>query len=196
MELLRELKSLLAFNSMMRHSFFKRIVSIMLIIVALASTCSCSTSDADATAVSTPSYYQYLGDEAYDSSISAFVCESIEGEEEQGIIYREVTDLNGIVTLQDIKICLYFYTSLASDVHGVTAGVEDLAQYLDGQVIFIAIDAVTERDISTAYEIEALPEFVLISEGVRVSTFEGMNFASWTTTDVANWLESNGVVMN
>ena len=95
MELLRELKSLLAFNSMMRHSFFKRIVSIMLIIVALASTCSCSTSDADATAVSTPSYYQYLGDEAYDSSISAFVCESIEGEEEKGIIYREVTDLNG-----------------------------------------------------------------------------------------------------
>jgi len=170
----------------------KRVFALALSMCMLMSFSGCKQETASQN--TQPQYYDYLGNIAYDSSISALVCETIEGEEEAGLVYRAVNDLNGIVSLTDATVCLYFYTSLETDTYGVNAGVEDLAEQLDGKVLFVAIDAVANRDISTSYELEALPEFVLIRNGARVSTFEGMNYSSWTMMDVALWLEDNGVV--
>lgn len=147
---------------------------------------SCSSKQADT------SWMQYLGDYSYDAPITAMVYEPVEGEDDYGIQYREVKDLGGLVGQSEIAVCLYFYSSLDSDVYAVTAGVEDMAQGLTDRVLFISIDAVEMRDISSAYQIEAIPEFVLINNGARISTFEGMNYDYWTIDDVVFWLDNNG----
>ncbi len=142
-----------------------------------------------------PSYYKYLGEYAYDASISALVVEPMQGEDTSGVQYRTVDDLNGIVTQTDVPVCLYFYTSLAQNDYGITAGVENLAEYYDGECLFVSIDGVDEKDITSAYGIEALPDFVLIIDGARISTFDGLNYSSdgWTMDDVNEWLSTNGI---
>lgn len=135
-----------------------------------------------------------LGDYDYDASIVALVYEQVPGEEEgfKGILYRDVLDLNGLTLQTEQAVCFYFYSSGNTGTLGVTAGVEDLAQTLSGRVVFVAIDAFEEADLSSAYEVEAYPEFILIKDGARVSTFNGMNYDSWDMNDVANWMSANG----
>lgn len=135
----------------------------------------------------------FLGDYSYDSPIIAMVIEQMEGEVFYGVQYREVLDLNGIVTQNKIPVCLYFYTTLSNDCSSVTAWVEDMAQAYNGQVLFVSIDAMECQDIVSAYQIEYLPEFVLISGGARISTFEGYNYDAWTVSDVMYWLSENGI---
>lgn len=135
----------------------------------------------------------FLGDYSYDSPIIAMVIEQMEGEAFYGVQYREVLDLNGIVTQNDIPVCLYFYTTLSNDCSSVTAWVEDMAQAYDGKVLFVSVNAMECQDIVSAYQIEYLPEFVLISNGARISTFEGYNYEAWTASDVMYWLSENGI---
>jgi len=139
-------------------------------------------------------YYEYLGQIDYSSSVSAFVWEQVEGEDDgfYGIQYRAVTDFNGITSQDEIAVCLYFYTTVVSGTESLTAGVEDLAQTLAGRVMFIAIDAMSESSICSAYSVEGYPAFILIDKGARVSTFNGYEYESWTVKDVADWLTDNG----
>lgn len=140
--------------------------------------------------------YGLLGPIDYEASIIGMSYENIEGEEDKGIVYRQVVDINAITTQSDIAVVFYFYTSQSSDVYGITAGVEDLAQGLDGQVLFVAINALVEHDLVSGYGIEALPEFVLIKNGARISTFNGFQYEYWSIDDVTNWLYDNGYVVN
>ena len=140
-------------------------------------------------------YLQQIIDfgERRDEPIIAMVIEQMEGEAFYGVQYREVLDLNGIVTQNDIPVCLYFYTTLSNDCSSVTAWVEDMAQAYDGKVLFVSVNAMECQDIVSAYQIEYLPEFVLISNGARISTFEGYNYEAWTASDVMYWLSENGI---
>ena len=67
-----------------------------------------------------------------------------------------------------------------------------LAQTLVGQVLFIAVDGVGADAISTAYEVGGYPEFILLADNVRVSTFSGFDFEQWSIDDVTAWIEDNG----
>jgi len=135
-----------------------------------------------------------LGGIDYSSSMAALVYEQIAGEEEgfYGIQYHEVTDISGLGTQTEIPVVLYFYSSSASGSLSLTAGVEDLAQTLSGQVLFVSIDGVEADAVSTAYQVAGYPEFILIKDGARVATFEGYNYEYWDIDDITWWLEDYG----
>ncbi|MCQ2515404.1 MAG: thioredoxin [Saccharofermentans sp.] len=135
-----------------------------------------------------------IGGIDYSSSMSALMYEQIAGEEEgfYGIQYHEVIDINGITAQTDIPVVLYFYSSSATGSQSLTAGVEDLAQTLSGQVLFVSIDGVEADEVSTAYQLAGYPEFILIRDGARVATFEGYNYEYWDINDVTWWLEDYG----
>ena len=141
-----------------------------------------------------PDYYRYLGDIEYTTSAAALVWEQVDGENEgvYGIQYREITDFNGITSQSEIPVCLYFYSSSARGSQNLTAGVEDLAQTLVGRVLFIAIDGVEADGISTAYQVGGYPEFILLANNARVSTFSGFDYEQWNIDDVTAWISDNG----
>ena len=139
-------------------------------------------------------YYQYLGNIDYSTDAAALVWEQVDGEDSgvYGIQYREILDFNGITSQHEIPVCLFFYSSSARGSQNLAAGVEDLAQTLAGRVLFIAIDGVEADAISTAYEVGAYPEFILINEGARISTFSGFDLEEWSIDDVSSWMTDNG----
>ena len=153
--------------------------------------CSCNSASNTAAGKA----YKYLGDVDYSSTVSALVCEQIQGEEDggNGIVYRVVSDIDGLTHQTDIAVCLYFYDYMATgEVVNITAGVEDLAQALSDRVIFVAVDGIAESELGSRYGVEDYPEFVLLSPGQPDTKFEGMQYDSWNISDVAAWLEANG----
>ncbi|SEW23175.1 Thioredoxin [Ruminococcaceae bacterium KH2T8] len=168
----------------------KILISILLTIAIAFNVAGCSKEKAPST-----DYRDYLGKVDYSAPVCALVYEQIPGEEEgfYGIQYKEVTDPEGMLTYSTgTTMCLYFYNSLQSDSEGVTAGVEDLAQTLDGQIVFIAVDGIFEELIGATYAVEAYPEFVLLRPGMAPEKFEGHLKEEWTMDDVAQWIESFG----
>ena len=161
--------------------------------------CGRQTSEASAlvsvlTADGSPAYYEYLGDIDYAASTAALVWEQVDGEDEgiYGIQYREVIDFNSITSQSEIPVCLYFYSSSARGSQNLSAGVEDLAQTLVGKVLFIAVDGVEADAVSTAYQVGGYPEFILLNDNARISTFSGIEYGEWNIDDVTAWIADNG----
>ena len=176
----------------MRSKACRLIAGTLLMASLMLSLCSCSRA-ADTSIYGRCS--KYLGEADYTASLTAMTYEQIPDEEAGyfGILYREVTDIDGLLAQGQVPVCLYFYNSMASsDTIGITAGVEDLAQVLSDQVLFIAVDGMVETGLSGTYSVEAYPEFVLIPPGGTPVKFEGFNYDTWDASDVASWLESNG----
>lgn len=181
----------------------KRAVSVLCSAALLFTMAGCSN-DSEASgavpsaSVSVPEgasdYYEYLGNIDYSSDAAALVWEQVDGEDEGvfGIQYRDVIDFNGITSQSEIPVVLFFYSSYADGSQNLMAGVEDLAQTLVGQVLFIAVDGVEADAISTAYEVGGYPEFILLADNVRVSTFSGFDYEQWSIDDVTAWIEDNG----
>ena len=140
-----------------------------------------------------PSYTKYIGEISYDASIYVMCMEKIEDEEEPGIVYREVTDFNNVTNTADKPVLLYFFSSNSIDSAGVTAGVEDIAQKLDGKILVIGIDIMQHRDIVTRYNIMAVPDFAILDHGALRSGFNSINYDYWTATDVYNWIIDQGI---
>jgi len=172
----------------------KAFLSILLIAAILSGITGCKADQSDASVPQNGDVNDYIGGVDYSSTVSALVYEQIPGEEDgfYGIEYHEVTDIQGLLGNQTMPVCMYFYYSLSSDTDGMTAGVEDLAQTMDGQVLFIAVDGATEDDLSSAYEVEAFPEFVLIVPGRMHVNFGSKNYDSMSIDDVTGWLANYG----
>ena len=125
---------------------------------------------------------------------------SCKGKEEEktyrdflGVIYRKVLDFNNVISRCDIPVCLYFFSSTKTDSAGVTAGVEDIAQLLDGRLLVVGIDILQNRDIVGKYDVTMVPDFVLVEQNVQKAAFGSEGYDYWTTTDVYNWLVEQGV---
>ena len=172
-----------------KKKLYRHPVVLLLTIVMAALMGACSSS-AEETEVS--GYQSYLGNEVYDSDVYAMCIEKIDGEEEPGVIYREVTDLE-ILKTSDIPVMIYFFSSASTDKAGITAGVEDIAQRLDGRVLVIGINVMTHRDVAQEYEAAYVPEFVLIRKGEVADRFNSIEHDYWTSMDVYNWLVLNKV---
>ncbi|MCR5805084.1 MAG: thioredoxin family protein [Clostridia bacterium] len=165
----------------------KTITAVIFAILLVAMTAVSCKKDSDA------SYKKYIGEISYDASIYAMSMEKIEDEEEPGIVYREVNDFNNVINTADKPILLYFYSSNSIDSAGVTAGVEDIAQKLDGKLLVIGIDIMQHRDIVTRYNIMAVPDFAIVDHAALKSGFNSINYDYWTTTDVYNWIIEQGI---
>lgn len=138
-------------------------------------------------------YTDYLGEEAYDSDQIAMVFDYIEDEEEPGIIYKDITDVNGLLHQTEIPVCVFFYSSNSTDRYGVFAGVEEIAERLNGRVLIVGIDIMTHRELVDEYGLVAVPDFVLIKNGTVASNFRAADYEYWTMTDVYNWLILNRI---
>ena len=164
-----------------------RITALLLPVSLLFCFASCKKEE------TTKSYTECLGKYSYDCPVCAMVYEPVAGEDgAYGIQYREVTDVDALIAQQEMPLLLYFYSSTATDHSGITAGVEDLAQTLDGQILVVAVDSMQQRDIVTYYAVEAIPEFVISSGGNKVAAFEGQNRGTWGINDVVSWISENG----
>ncbi len=176
----------------MRSKAYRLKAAALIMVFVVLSFCSCSRVT-DTSIKGRCS--KYLGDLDYSASITALTYEQIPEEEEGyfGILYRDVTDIDGLLGQDQVPICLYFYNSMASsDTIGITAGVEDLAQIFSDQLLFVAVDGMVEDGLSGRYTVEAYPEFVLVIPGGAPVKFEGFNYDTWDANDVAAWLEGNG----
>ena len=182
----------------------KKLAASILCTLILASGFTACSGTTDETGVQTPpsvsvpsgapAYYDYLGNIDYSSDAAALVWEQVDGEDEgvYGIQYRDVIDFNGITSQSEIPVCLFFYSSYADGSQNLMAGVEDLAQTLVGKVLFIAVDGVEADAISTAYEVGGYPEFILLADNVRISTFSGLDYTEWNIDDVTAGITDNG----
>ncbi|MBO4928539.1 MAG: hypothetical protein J5379_09870 [Clostridiales bacterium] len=133
-------------------------------------------------------YHKYLGDYYYDCSISAMVFETPEGEEEPGVLYRQVLDLEALTKSCPIPVCFFFYSGMQADVYGLFACMEQIAEQYHDKVLIVAIDALAEKELSAAYKIEALPEAIIIKENTQKARFDGTNREEWTAQDLASWV--------
>ena len=55
------------------------------------------------------------------------------------------------------------------------------------------LDAMEYRALLEKYDINAVPEFVLIKSGQKDQVFESSTYDYWTINDVVLWLQSNGI---
>ena len=140
----------------------------------------------------------YLGDYSYSDPAVCMVYERVEDEIDDdgnplyGIQYRKVTDLDGLKA-SGITLLIYFYSSMDNGSAMVTASVEDMALSYNGKLTVLMLDAMEYKDLMDKYEIEAVPEFVLIKKGQADKVFGGMSREYWTVNDVLSWLQENGI---
>ena len=140
----------------------------------------------------------YLGDYSYSDPAVCMVYERVEDETDDdgnplyGIQYRKVTDLDGLKA-SGITLLIYFYSSMDNGSAMVTASVEDIALSYNGKLTLLMLDAMEYKDLMDKYEIEAVPEFVLIRKGQADKVFGGMSREYWTVNDVLSWLQENGI---
>ncbi|MBR5057253.1 MAG: hypothetical protein IKX04_01665 [Clostridiales bacterium] len=133
-------------------------------------------------------YHKYLGDYYYDCSISAMVFEIPDGEEEPGVLYRQVTDLDALTKTCPIPVVFFFYSGMHADIYGLFACMEQVAEEYHDKVLIVPIDALAEKELTEAYEIEALPEAIVIKENMQKARFKGKERGEWTAQDLANWI--------
>ena len=141
---------------------------------------------------------EYLGDYSYSDTAVCMVYEPIEGEIDEdgnqlyGIQYRKITDFEGLKA-SGYTLLIYFYSSMDNRSAAVTAAVEDIAASYNGKLTVLMLDAMEYKDLMGKYEIEAVPEFVLIRKGQADKVFGGSSREYWTVGDVLSWLQENGI---
>ena len=171
-----------------------RYLSILLAsVISLAFLCSCSKAQNNTDVLS-----DYLGDYSYSDPAVCMVYEPVEDEFDDngkpfyGIQYREIKDLDGLLVSGN-TLLLYFYSSMDSRSGVMTASVEDIAQVYDGKLHVLMLDGMEYRKMLEKYDINAVPEFVLIRPGQQDRVFGSSSYDYWTIYDVVSWLQSNGI---
>lgn len=134
----------------------------------------------------------YLGDYSYDSPMSAMVYEDLDGEGE-GIQYREVTDYEKMIAYSPVPVCMYFYSSQIAD-GGATAFVEQMAEDYHGRILFVSADADQEKDLADHFEVNAVPDFVILNNGSLIAHFGSTNGQTWTNEDLEKWILGNAKI--
>ncbi|MBR5426016.1 MAG: hypothetical protein K6E26_08610 [Clostridiales bacterium] len=170
----------------------KELVKSLACLVLIASMpgffCACKKSKKSS---SSEDYKKYLGDYYYDCSISAMVFEVPEEETEPGVLYRQVTDLTELAKNCPMSVCFFFYSSMRADTYGMFACMEQVTEQYHDKVLIVAIDALSEKELAAAYNVEALPEAIIIKDNMQKSRFDGQSREEgWTAQDLADWVVS------
>lgn len=174
----------------MRNSAFRAVrdavVWVTMLVLVLSSS-SCATKTPAQT-----DYRGFLGEYAYNASITAMVYEDFEGEG-YGITYRAVTDFNGYITGAPLPVLLYFYSFLRSDAAGTIAEIEQIAEDYNDRVLIVTVDVTTESTIASHYRVETIPEFIVLRGGKVEARFDGTSRVEWSQEELRQWvIESIG----
>jgi len=132
-------------------------------------------------------YRSYLGDYAYDASLTAMVYEDFEGEG-FGILYRRVTDFTGYVTNAPLPVLVYFYTSMHDDYAGTTAEVEQIAEDYNTRLLVMVVNVFSENTIAEHYQVQTVPEFVILKDGKVDRRFDSTTRGSWSQDELRQWV--------
>ena len=169
----------------------KILTLITAVLVPFVFFCGCTKEDKS-------SLNNYLGDYSYSAPAVCMVFEPVEGETDPngnpiyGVQYREIKDYDGLVASGN-TLLIYFYSSMDNRSAVVTAAMEDLSAAYREKMSIILLDALVYRDLMGKYEIEAVPEFVLIKPGQADKKFDCTAGDYWTIDDVVLWLAENGI---
>ena len=173
----------------------KRAFSLILaLIVCTVFFSACSTEEKMSSGLS-----EYLGDYSYSDPAVCMVYEPVEGELDDdgsqlyGIQYRKITDLDGLL-VSGSTFLIYFYSSMEYSSADITAVVEEMAYEYNGKLTILMLDSLENKNLMNKYEIEAVPDFVLIRSGKTDEKFGTTSYESWTIGDVISWLQEKGVV--
>lgn len=135
----------------------------------------------------------YLGDYSYDAPLTAMVYENFEGEG-MGIVYREVVDYDKLIGYAKVPVVLYFYSPIQQDGGEATAIVEQLAENYHDRLLIVSIDTMQSPEKASHFDIEAVPDFVILSKGTLLDSFHNFDGKAWTESDLETWiLEVSGV---
>jgi hypothetical protein len=135
----------------------------------------------------------YLGEYSYDAPITAMIYENFEGEG-MGIVYREVTDYDQLIGYSKLPIVLYFYSSIREDGGEATAMVEQIAEDNHDRILVVSIDTMQAPDLTSHFDIEAVPDFVILNRGSLIDSFHNFDGQAWTESDLETWiLEASSV---
>lgn len=129
----------------------------------------------------------YLGEYAYDASITAMVYEDFEGEG-YGIVYREITDFTGYVTKAPLPVLICFYTSMHADYAGTTAELEQIAEDYHSELLVMTVNVFQEGTIASHYRIETVPEFILFRDGAEQLRFGSADRGAWSQDEFRQWV--------
>ena len=69
-----------------------------------------------------------------------------------------------------------------------------MAYEYNGKLTILMLDSLENKNLMDKYEIEAVPDFVLIRSGKTDEKFGTTSYESWTIGDVISWLQEKGVV--
>ena len=163
------------------------IAAVLLFVLLLQGGCAKTASAADSV---DPSLY--LGDYSYDAPMTAMVYEDLDGEGE-GILYREVTDYEKMIAYSPVPVCIYFYSSLAADM-GMTAGIEDMAEYYHDKILFVSVDAEQEKELADHFEVVVVPDFVILNNGSLTAHYSGKSGALLVGEDLEKWILANAKI--
>ncbi len=135
----------------------------------------------------------YLGDYSYDAALTAMVYEDFEGEG-MGIVYREVTDYDQLIGYTKVPVILYFYSSLRQDGGEATAIVEQIAENYHDRILIVSVDTMQAPEVASHFDIEAVPDFVILNKGSLLDSFHNFDGQAWTESDLETWiLKESGV---
>ncbi|MBR4403963.1 MAG: hypothetical protein IKT10_02515 [Clostridiales bacterium] len=174
----------------MRKRYLTLLITILL---SFAFLCGCSKPK------ETDPMMQYLGDYAYNEPAICMVYEPVEGELDDdgsqlyGIQYRKITDLDGLL-VSGSTFLVYFYSSMEYGSAEITAVVEEMAYEYNGKLTVLMLDAMEYKTLMDKYDIDAVPEFVLIRSGMKDEKFDASSYEYWSIGDVILWLQEKGVV--
>ena len=136
--------------------------------------------------------FLYLGDYSYTAPMTAMVYEDMDGEG-KGIQYREVTDYDKMIAYSPVPVCVYFYSSLLPD-EGTTADVEQMAEDYHGKILFVSADVNQEETLAEHFEINAVPDFVILDNGSLKAHFSSADGQQWTSDDLRKWVLANAKI--
>jgi hypothetical protein len=170
-----------------RHTGSTGLIAAVLLFVLLLS-CGCAKRAA-AKQVDTS---LYLGEYSYDAPMTAMVYEDLDGEG-KGVLYREVTDYEKMIAYSPVPICIYFYSSLAPDT-GMTAGIEDMAEFYHDKILFVSVDANQEKDLADHFEVTVVPDFVILNNGSLIAHYSGKSGELLAGEDLKKWILDNAKI--
>jgi len=168
------------------------LTALITIIASFVFLCACSENKTD------NSLMKYLGDYSYSDPAVCMVYETVEGETDDdgnplyGIQYRKINDFNGLKNSGGTFL-IYFYSSMDNRSAQITASVEDVALEYNGKLTVLMLDSIEYKDLMEKYNIDAVPEFVLVKKGQEDKVFGSTKQDYWTVNDVLIWLQENGI---
>jgi putative N-acetylmannosamine-6-phosphate epimerase len=81
-----------------------------------------------------------------------------------GVVYREVNQLDTLLARSDVPVLVVFYDSMDPVNSLIIPMLEQMADDLQGRIQIVWIDAQAEQALAASFQVERLPQFTVVVE--------------------------------